>query len=262
MRAIRGHLHKMGYQFQKSMERLVSPDRHFRETIDKIADILSNLQPDEKFFWIDEYGPAVVDMKVGWSYTKEGEPKILSTFLKKSKGWYILSAALELSTNQVTHFYSRGKNTAETIKMIDLFADQYKGKRNLYISWDCASWHGSKLLKDHLTEINTKDYRTANNTPTVLLAPLPSSAQYLNVIESVFSGMAKSVIHNSDYDSLEECWTGIDRYFKERNQCDIENPKKAGKKIWGKEIVIPELNEANNCKTRLRLVKMKTSVNE
>jgi hypothetical protein len=35
--------------------------------------------------------------------------------------------------------------------------------------------------------------------PTVETAPLPSGAQFLNVIESVFSGLARSIIHNSDY---------------------------------------------------------------
>jgi len=32
--------------------------------------------------------------------------------------------------------------------------------------------------------------------------PLPAGAQFLNVIESVFSGMARAIIHNSDYESL------------------------------------------------------------
>jgi hypothetical protein len=51
------------------------------------------------------------------------------------------------------------------------------------------------------------------NTPFVELAPLPSSAQFLNVIESVFSGMAKAVIHNSDYQTVDECKIAINRYF-------------------------------------------------
>lgn len=35
-------------------------------------------------------------------------------------------------------------------------------------------------------------------------APLPKRAQFLNVIESVFSGMARAVIQNSDYASVDE----------------------------------------------------------
>jgi len=73
------------------------------------------------------------------------------------------------------------------------------------------------------------------------------------VIESVFSGMAKSVVHNSDYASLEECKTALDRHFAERNAYFRANPKKAGKKIWGNEIVKPVFSETNNCKTRLKV---------
>jgi hypothetical protein len=38
---------------------------------------------------------------------------------QKSKGVLIMTAALELSTNQVTHFYSEKKNTDEMIKLLD-----------------------------------------------------------------------------------------------------------------------------------------------
>jgi hypothetical protein len=82
----------------------------------------------------------------------------------------------------------------------------------------------------------------------VELAPLPSGAQFLNVIESVFRGMARAIIHNSDYESVEECRRAIDRYIKERNQYFLENPKRAGKKIWGEERVKAVFSEINNCK--------------
>lgn len=62
--------------------------------------------------------------------------------------------------------------------------------------------------------------------------------------------MAKAVIHNSDYQSVDEAITAIDRYFAERNQEFKEHPKRAGGKIWGDEIVAPKFSEANNCKNR------------
>ena len=60
---------------------------------------------------------------------------------------------------------------------------------------------------------------------------LPAGAQFLNVIESVFSGMARAIIHNSDYKSVGECRTAIDRYFEDRNQQFKKNPKRSGKKF-------------------------------
>jgi len=82
-------------------------------------------------------------------------------------------------------------------------------------------------------------------------ARLPAGAQFLNVIESIFSGMAKAIIHNSDYSSPEAAKDAIDRYFKERNDHFVRCPKRAGRKIWGQERVPSEFSEANNCKDPL-----------
>jgi hypothetical protein len=87
--------------------------------------------------------------------------------------------------------------------------------------------------------------------PIVKTAPLPAGAQFLNVIESVFSGMAKGIIHNSDYPSAEAAKDAIDRYFNERNAFFVRCPKRAGRKIWGHERVPSEFSEANNCKDPL-----------
>ena len=45
---------------------------------------------------------------------------------QKSKGSLIVTAALELSRNQITHFYSDRKNSTETCKLIDQLRRQYK----------------------------------------------------------------------------------------------------------------------------------------
>jgi hypothetical protein len=37
-----------------------------------------------------------------------------------------------------------------------------------------------------------------DGAPEIEILPLPAQAQFLNVIESVFSGMARAIIHNSD----------------------------------------------------------------
>jgi hypothetical protein len=62
-------------------------------------------------------------------------------------------------------------------------------------------WYASKKLYSGIREINYKIYRKKNNTHFVELAPLLASAQFLNVIELIFSGMARAIIHNSNYQS-------------------------------------------------------------
>jgi len=47
----------------------------------------------------------------------------------------------------------------------------------------------SRDLMAKVWEINEAQCRLCHGTPHVELAPLPSGAQFLNVIEAVFSGM-------------------------------------------------------------------------
>jgi len=63
---------------------------------------------------------------------------------QKSRGCMIMTAALELSSNQVTHFYSAEKKTAEMIRMMELLVDKCHDRRKLYLSWDAAFWHISE----------------------------------------------------------------------------------------------------------------------
>jgi hypothetical protein len=163
---------------------------------------------------------------------------------QKSKGWLIATAALELSRNRVTHFYSRAKNTAEMIRMAETLLEEYRGARTLYLSWDAASWHISKELLAFVEKHNAK----ADGSSKIELVPLPASAQFLNVIESVFSGMARAIIHGSDFPSVKAATEAIDRYFVERNRHYAENPRRAGNKIWGSERTAAAFAPANNCK--------------
>jgi transposase len=234
-----------GYRWRSAKIVLTSTDPEYREKYQHIQDILSALQDDERFFSIDEYGPFAIKMKAGRVLVEPGTQPTVPQW-QKSKGWLILTAALELSRNQITHFYSKAKNTNEMIRMTDVLIKQYADARKLYISWDAASWHISKELKNHIKEHNEK--AELNKLPLVELAPLPASAQFLNVIESVFSGMARAIIHNSDYESTKAAMDAIDRHFKERNKHFLDNPKRAGNKIWGMERTSSEFSASNNCK--------------
>lgn len=77
----------------------------------------------------------------------------------------LLTAALELSTNQVTHFYSEKKNTAEMIRLMEVLLAQYAGCDKIYLSWDAASWHASKKLYERVEEVNSAEYRARHRTP-------------------------------------------------------------------------------------------------
>jgi hypothetical protein len=167
---------------------------------------------------------------------------------QRSRGSLICTAALELSSNQILHFYSKKKNTKEMIKLLRRIVIRYRDQKRIFVSWDSASWHASKMLYRIVDEINSDEFRRRHKTPLVELIPLPSGAQFLNVIESVFSGMARAILHNSNYGNIDECKAAINRYFADRNRSFLKNPRRAGNKIRGKELVKAVFKEENNCK--------------
>jgi transposase len=234
-----------GYKWRNAKIVLTSNDPTYKEKLARIRHILSSLQPDEAFFSIDEYGPFAIKAKPGRTLSAPGVRPTVPQW-QKSRGCLIMTAALELSGNQVTHFYSAKKNTTEMIRMMDVLIDRYSDRRKLYLSWDAASWHISKQLFTRIDAHNSAV--PSKGGPLIETAPLPARAQFLNVIESVFSGMARAIIHNSDYKSMDVAKAAIDRYFRDRNANFRQQPKRAGKKIWGSERERPVFSDANNCK--------------
>ena len=245
LHVLRQIIRDAGWKWRKARIVLTSNDPAYREKLSAVQTILSGLQADEAFFSIDEFGPFAVKMKQGLKLDAPGPHRVVPQW-QKSKGCMIMTAALELSSNQITHFYSDRKNTTEMIRMMEVLIEQYADRRTLYLSWDAASWHVSKKLLKRIDEHNATAVGSCK--PIVKTAPLPAGAQFLNVIESIFSGMARAVLHNSNYPSADAARAAIDEYFASRNQQFQENPKRAGKRIWGSELVPPIFSDSNNCK--------------
>jgi transposase len=242
---IRKLIRVAGFRWRKAKVVLTSRDPNYLPKVEAITNILSELRRDEAFLSIDEFGPFAIRQRGGLKRVSPDENYVVQQW-QKSKGWTIITAALELSRNRVTHFYSQKKNTEEMIKMADILRTEYRDCRTVYLSWDAASWHVSKKLSSHLAGLNQR--AAIDGCPILKTAPLPAGSQFLNVIESVFSGMARAIIHNSDYPSVEGAKAAIDCYFDERNKHFAAYPKRAGHKIWGRERVPSEFSEGNNCK--------------
>ena len=183
--AISGIIKKAGYRWLKAKK--VSPD--YRAKLDNIQRILGDLATNEGFFSIDEYGPFAVKRRQGRQLGAPGEVATVPEW-QKSKGVLIMTAALELSTNQVTHFYSEKKNTDEMIKLLDLILEQNRHLSRIYPSRDAASWHISKRLSERIASNNVMAHVTGSTS--VELAPLPETlisgengsghAQVVNVV--------------------------------------------------------------------------------
>lgn len=142
---IRDVIKEAGFRWRSARVVLTSNDPDYREKLERVQTILADLKENERFFSIDEYGPFAIKTKPGRVLAEPGFQPTVPQW-QKSKGWLIATAALELSGNQVTHFYSKSKNTAEMIRMADVLIEKYKDTARLYLSWDAASWHMSKKL--------------------------------------------------------------------------------------------------------------------
>jgi len=236
-----------GYRWRRARKVLTSTDPEYREKVHHIQSILAQLQENEAFFSIDEFGPFAIRAQGGRALVAPGEMPTVPQ-RQKSKGSLIMTTALELSKNQITYFYSPRKDTGEMLRMLGKLTEQYTHKSRIYLSWDAASWHMSKMLYAHVAKHNDAITKGDVAGPLVALAPLPAGAQFLNVIESVFSGMARAVIANSNYASVEEARAAIERYVQERNEKFGCAPKRAGGKIWGMEREPARFSGSNNCK--------------
>jgi hypothetical protein len=116
---IRKIIRATGFKWRKARTVLTSTDPQYREKVDRIKAVLSKLGPRERFFSIDEFGPFAIKMRSGLVLCDPHKVPVVPQF-QKSKGSLIVTAALELSTNQVTHFYSQKKDTEEMIKLLDV----------------------------------------------------------------------------------------------------------------------------------------------
>src|SRR5262249_35967255 len=77
---------------------------------------LKHLGPADRFFSVDEYGPFSVKQHGGRRRVRKGECPTVPQY-QISKGRLIVTGGLELSTNQVTHFYSDKKDSGEMIAL-------------------------------------------------------------------------------------------------------------------------------------------------
>jgi hypothetical protein len=227
---VRTHLKVAGYRWKKSRRVLTSPDPEYREKVELLLRSLQSLRTDEVLFFVDELGPLQVKRYGGRSYSTKKEARTHPQ-KQSSKGSITLYGALSATTNQVTWLYGDAKDTAAMIDLAEILFNQYHDKSRMFITWDAASWHRSNQLIAWVDDLNATSC-AAKDGPVVELLPLPHCAQFLNVIESVFSGMKRAVIHNSDYPSVGEMKTAISRHFHERNLFFKDNPNRAGKRIW------------------------------
>jgi transposase len=221
-------LRRARLRWSKARRVLTSPDPRYHEKVELLLNTLQHLGENEMFFFLDEWGPTQVRKRGGKAYRNEN-----ATIPRHqvSRGSVSLVAALSATTNQATWRFVDSKDSHAMMDIIEVLYSQYHAKAKLYITWDAVAWHNSGLLLEALDQFNDET-RALSVGPIIELVPLPTSSQFLNVIEGVLSGMTRAVINNSDYPDAAQMKQAISRHFTERNEHFRDNPRRAGKKIW------------------------------
>ena len=221
-------LRRVGYRWRKAKRVLTSPDPSYHEKVELLLNILHSLGENEMFFFLDEWGPIQVRKRGGKAYRHDHEtiPRH-----QASRGSVSLIAALSATTNQVTWRFLESKDSNAMMDMIEILYNQYHTKTKLYVTWDAVAWHNSGPFLEALDQFN-EETRALSVGPIIELVPLPTSSQFLNVIEGVLSGMTRAVINNSDYPATAQMKQAISKHFSERNEHFRLNPRRVGKKIW------------------------------
>jgi transposase len=227
---VRRHLRRAGYTMRRAKQVLTSPDPEYREKVECVLSVLQSLKPDQLFFFIDEMGPIRVKKHGGRSYIKDGRKKKIPQ-VQPNKGSVIVLGALSATTNQMTWLFDKKKDSKGMIDLIEVLFNQHYDKGTLFICWDAASWHDSCQLLDWISELNHYAKKQKKG-PIIEVVPLPARSQFLNVIESVFGVMKRTIIDNSNYQSVIEMKEAISLHFVERNAHYKKYPRRAGKKIW------------------------------
>jgi transposase len=223
-------LRQSNYRIKKARTVLSSPDPKYRNKVELLLQTLQTLKADDLFFFVDELGPLRVKKYGGRAFFGKTDHCSIPQ-MQVHRGAVTLTGALSATTNQMTWIYGLSKNTTTIIDLLEILFNQHSSAAKLYITWDAASWHRSFTLIDWLDAFNEKTRQTRAG-PLIYLVPLPTSSQFLDVIEAVFGGMKKAVIHHSNYESEKDMKMAISRHFLERNAYFLDNPKRVGQKIW------------------------------
>jgi transposase len=222
-------LRRAGYTWRKARRVLTSPDPSYDEKVELLLHNLRCIDENEMFFFLDEWGPIQVRKRGGKAYRNDH-----ATIPRHqvSRGSVSLIAALSATTGQVTWLFLESKDSHAMMDIIEILYNQYPTKTKLYVTWDAVAWHNSGPLLEALDHFNEQTSASSVG-PIIELVPLPTSSQFLNVIEGVLSGMTRAVINNSDYSDAARMKQAISRHFSERNEYFRHNPRRVGKKIWG-----------------------------
>jgi transposase len=122
-----------------------------------------------------------------------------------------LLAGIDLVTGHVHHLMRDRHRSREFIEFLELLDASYPPDKKIRLILDNHSAHLSRETNDYL--------KTVPNRFEFVFTPVHGS--WLNLIETLFSKMARSVLRHIRVASKDELWNRIDAYFKDLNAAPV-----------------------------------------
>ncbi len=126
----------------------------------------------------------------------------------KRYGTISLLAGINLHTGQVTHHISPTHKSSDFINFLEKVDHEYRDTEKIRVILDNHSAHVSKETTAYLSQ-------KPNRFEFVFT---PKHGSWLNLIESFFSKMAKSVLREIRLNSIEDLITRLEKYFSLLNK--------------------------------------------
>jgi transposase len=122
-----------------------------------------------------------------------------------------LLAGVDLMTGHVHHLIRDRHRSREFIEFLQLLDRSYAPDKKIRLILDNHSSHLSKETNDYL--------KSVPNRFEFVFTPVHGS--WLNLIETLFSKMARSVLRHIRVANKEELWSRIDAYFEDLNAAPL-----------------------------------------
>ena len=154
---------------------------------------------------IDEFGPLNLQPRHGMHYARTGYVDRLRATYNRNGGVRHMYAAYDLESDTLIGSFTAKKNWTTFLPFLKHLRRRYRQRETLHIVLDNAGYHLKAEVQQYAATHNIRFYWT------------PTSASWLNRIESHLTALRKFALDNTDYRSHDEQQEAIESYLCWRN---------------------------------------------
>jgi transposase len=195
---------KVRWRHTKTWKDSTDPD--FWSKYRKIRRLYRHRPEGGRRICVDEFGPLNLLPRHGKHYARTDHVDRLRATYSRRGGVRHMYGAYDMERDELIEQFVEKKNWTTFLPLLRWLRGRYRGNEVLHIVLDNATFH----LKAEVLE-----YAALNR---IKLYFTPTSASWLNRIESHFTAVRKFCLDNTDYQSHEEMQRTIQRYLRWRNR--------------------------------------------